>query len=102
VIACIDRVNIGYAALTMNPDLGFDPRGFGLGADIFFAGYFLPVRLSATGGAGSPQVTIENSSFAISGAARGTGVTTYLDGGTAFISGSTRKSMPRPPGTRRS
>ena len=40
VIAYIDRVNIGYAALTMNEDLGFDARVFGLGAGIFFAGYF--------------------------------------------------------------
>ena len=39
VIAYIDRVNIGYAALTMNHDLGFDARVFGLGAGIFFAGY---------------------------------------------------------------
>ena len=41
VIAYVDRVNIGYAALTMNAHLGFDPRVFGLGAGIFFAGYFL-------------------------------------------------------------
>lgn len=41
VIAYIDRVNIGYAALTMNQDLGFGPEVFGLGAGIFFAGYFL-------------------------------------------------------------
>jgi ACS family tartrate transporter-like MFS transporter len=41
VIAYIDRVNIGYAALTMNADLGFDAKVFGLGAGIFFAGYFL-------------------------------------------------------------
>src|SRR5262245_5425176 len=41
VIAYVDRVNIGYAALTMNTDLGFDPKVFGLGAGIFFAGYFL-------------------------------------------------------------
>jgi MFS transporter, ACS family, tartrate transporter len=41
VIAYLDRVNIGYAALTMNADLGFDARIFGLGAGIFFAGYFL-------------------------------------------------------------
>jgi ACS family tartrate transporter-like MFS transporter len=40
VIAYLDRVNIGYAALTMNADLGFDARTFGLGAGIFFAGYF--------------------------------------------------------------
>jgi MFS transporter, ACS family, tartrate transporter len=41
IIAYLDRVNIGYAALTMNADLGFDPQVFGLGAGIFFAGYFL-------------------------------------------------------------
>jgi MFS transporter, ACS family, tartrate transporter len=41
VVAYLDRVNIGYAALTMNADLGFDARTFGLGAGIFFAGYFL-------------------------------------------------------------
>lgn len=40
-IAYIDRVNIGYAALAMNTDLGFGPEVFGLGAGIFFAGYFL-------------------------------------------------------------
>ena len=40
-IAYLDRVNISYAALTMNAALGFDPRVFGIGAGIFFAGYFL-------------------------------------------------------------
>jgi sugar phosphate permease len=40
-IAFIDRVNIGFAALTMNKDLGFSPAVFGLGAGIFFIGYFL-------------------------------------------------------------
>ena len=39
-IAFIDRVNIGFAALTMNKDLGL-PAVFGLGAGIFFLGYFL-------------------------------------------------------------
>ena len=37
----IDRVNAGFAALTMNKDLGFSPSVFGLGAGIFFAGYLL-------------------------------------------------------------
>src|SRR5437667_1935558 len=41
VISYIDRVNVGYAALRMNIDLGFDPAVFGLGSGIFFAGYFL-------------------------------------------------------------
>ena len=41
VISYLDRVNIGYAALTMNDDLGLSSRMFGLGAGIFFAGYIL-------------------------------------------------------------
>lgn len=41
VIAYLDRVNVGYAALTMNKDLGFSAQIFGLGAGIFFAGYVL-------------------------------------------------------------
>lgn len=41
LIAFIDRVNIGFAALTMNEDLGFSPTVFGIGAGIFFIGYFL-------------------------------------------------------------
>jgi MFS transporter, ACS family, tartrate transporter len=40
-IAFIDRVNIGFAALTMNKDLGFSSTVFGFGAGIFFFGYFL-------------------------------------------------------------
>src|ERR1700676_553520 len=40
-IAFIDRVNIGFAALTMNKDLGFSPTVFGFGAGIFFIGYAL-------------------------------------------------------------
>jgi MFS transporter, ACS family, tartrate transporter len=37
----IDRVNIGYAALTINHDLGIDPAIFGFAAGIFFLGYIL-------------------------------------------------------------
>src|SRR5918912_2836021 len=40
-IAFIDRVNIGFAALTMNKDVGLSPAAFGFGAGIFFLGYFL-------------------------------------------------------------
>jgi ACS family tartrate transporter-like MFS transporter len=40
-IAYLDRVNIGFASLTMNKDLGFSPAVFGFGAGIFFWGYFL-------------------------------------------------------------
>ena len=41
VVAYLDRVNVGFAALTMNKDLGFTPQVFGFGAGIFFFGYFL-------------------------------------------------------------
>jgi MFS transporter, ACS family, tartrate transporter len=37
----IDRLNIGFAALQMNGDLGFTPEVYGLGAAIFFVGYML-------------------------------------------------------------
>ena len=40
-IAYVDRVNVGFAALTMNRDLGFTATVFGTGAGIFFLGYFL-------------------------------------------------------------
>jgi len=40
-IAYIDRVNIGFASLTMNQDLGFTASILGFGAGIFFWGYFL-------------------------------------------------------------
>ena len=41
IIAFIDRVNIAYAALTMNQDMGFSAQVFGMGAGIFFLGYVL-------------------------------------------------------------
>jgi ACS family tartrate transporter-like MFS transporter len=37
----LDRVNVGFAALTMNRDLGFSPTVYGFGAGAFFVGYFL-------------------------------------------------------------
>jgi MFS transporter, ACS family, tartrate transporter len=40
-VAYIDRVNIGFAALTMKSDLGFTASMLGFGAGIFFWGYFL-------------------------------------------------------------
>ena len=41
VVSFLDRVNISFAALTMNHDLGFSPEAYGFGAGIFFWGYFL-------------------------------------------------------------
>jgi D-galactonate transporter len=40
-VAYLDRVNVGFAALTMNKALGFSPSVFGFGAGIFFFGYFI-------------------------------------------------------------
>jgi ACS family tartrate transporter-like MFS transporter len=39
-IAFLDRVNIGFAALEMNTELGLSPSVFGFGAGLFFIGYF--------------------------------------------------------------
>ncbi len=41
MIAFLDRVNVGYAALDMTHALGFSPEVYGFGAGIFFFGYFL-------------------------------------------------------------
>ncbi len=41
IVAFLDRVNVGYAALSMNKDLGFSSAIYGLGAGIFFIGYFI-------------------------------------------------------------
>ena len=39
--ALLDRVNVGFAALQMNKDLGLTPAVFGLGASLFFLAYFM-------------------------------------------------------------
>ena len=40
-VACfLDRVNVGFAALTMNQDLGISDVAYGIGSGIFFIGYF--------------------------------------------------------------
>ncbi|MEX3916870.1 MFS transporter [Paraburkholderia sp. BR10872] len=41
VISYLDRTNVGFAALTMNKDLGLTAQQFGVGAGLFFIGYFL-------------------------------------------------------------
>jgi MFS transporter, ACS family, tartrate transporter len=41
IVAWLDRVNVGFAALQMNSDLGFSPAAFGLGSGMFFLGYCL-------------------------------------------------------------
>ncbi|MHA1517883.1 MAG: MFS transporter [Alphaproteobacteria bacterium] len=39
IVNFLDRVNVGFAALHMNADLGFSPAVYGFGAGIFFLGY---------------------------------------------------------------
>src|SRR5215469_6388593 len=41
IVAFIDRINLGFAALTMNPELALTSQQFGLAAGVFFWGYFL-------------------------------------------------------------
>ena len=41
IIAYVDRVNVSFAALTMNKDIGLNAYTYGLGAGIFFIGYFI-------------------------------------------------------------
>ena len=40
-ISYLDRVNVGFAALTMNKDIGLSATAFGLGGGLFFIGYFI-------------------------------------------------------------
>jgi MFS transporter, ACS family, tartrate transporter len=40
-VAYLDRVNVGFASLTMNKALGFSSAVYGFGGGIFFLGYFL-------------------------------------------------------------
>ncbi len=41
IVAFMDRVNVGFAALSMNEELAFSSTVYGLGAGIFFIGYFI-------------------------------------------------------------
>jgi hypothetical protein len=40
VVAYLDRINVGFAKLQMEVDLGFSETVYGLGAGMFFIGYF--------------------------------------------------------------
>jgi ACS family tartrate transporter-like MFS transporter len=41
IVSYLDRVNVGFASLEMNRDLGLSDTVYGLGAGVFFIGYFL-------------------------------------------------------------
>jgi MFS transporter, ACS family, tartrate transporter len=41
IISWLDRVNVGFAKLQLNADLGFSETIYGIGAGIFFVGYGL-------------------------------------------------------------
>src|SRR6059036_3627226 len=52
IVAYLDRINVGFAALQMNAALGFSARTFGLGAGIFFLSYVafeIPSNMILTG-----------------------------------------------------
>ncbi|QND45278.1 MFS transporter (plasmid) [Rhizobium lusitanum] len=41
IVAYLDRVNVGFAKLQMSSELGLSEAAYGIGAGIFFIGYFL-------------------------------------------------------------
>jgi sugar phosphate permease len=41
ILAYVDRVNVGFAKLRMQADLGMSDTVYGIGAGLFFVGYFL-------------------------------------------------------------
>jgi ACS family tartrate transporter-like MFS transporter len=41
IVAYLDRINVGFAALQMRSQLGFNDAVYGLGAGMFFAGYVM-------------------------------------------------------------
>src|SRR6478672_2663292 len=41
IVAYVDRINVGFAALQMNQALGFSATTYGLGSGIFFVSYIL-------------------------------------------------------------
>ncbi len=50
IVAYLDRVNVGFAAIDMNRDLGFSAAVYGLGSGLFFLSYTLlevPEQLDA-------------------------------------------------------
>ena len=40
IVSYLDRVNVGFAKLQMQDDLGISNTVYGLGAGLFFVGYF--------------------------------------------------------------
>ncbi|HTM43272.1 MAG TPA: MFS transporter, partial [Terriglobales bacterium] len=41
IVAYLDRINVGFAALQMQSQLHLNDEVYGLGAGLFFAGYFI-------------------------------------------------------------
>jgi MFS family permease len=41
IVAYLDRINVGFAALEMNREIGLSQAAYGFGAGIFFLGYFI-------------------------------------------------------------
>ena len=54
LVAYLDRINVGFASLQMNRELGLSESVFGLGAGLFFLGYSIfevPSNLILSGSA---------------------------------------------------
>ena len=54
----LDRVNVGFAALAMNADIGLNAEAYGLGAGMFFIGYFFFEVPSNVAMETTPQVSM--------------------------------------------
>ena len=52
-----DRTNIGFAALTMNKDLGIDPAAFGFAAGIFFSAIYCSKCRATSSCIGSARIS---------------------------------------------
>ena len=66
IAAFLNRVNVGFAALTMNHDLGFSPEVYGWGTGVFFLGYLVfevPANLTHAQAAWGVTSAVENPQF---------------------------------------
>src|SRR5260370_41988288 len=62
IVAYLDRVNVGFAAIDMQRDLPFSNTVYGTGAGIFFLGYALcdlPSSLIVRRGGGGGWITVD-------------------------------------------
>jgi hypothetical protein len=68
VCAFLDRINVGYAALHMDSDLGFSATAYGLGSGMGFLGSVVADRVAAAARGGAAWGSLSGSGI---GAAEG-------------------------------